>query len=175
MSTKKVMIIIAAVLLLLLLIAALLPKEYKVEKRTITIAADISNVFVQVADFENWKNWNLWTPADSLVKYFISTPSTGSGAYYTWSGKNVGKGKQTIIKIEQNKSIEIELQYEGTEPAINLWTFEGDGKQTTVSWSISGKTQFPMGRFFGLLMDNFLGGDLEKNLENLKMLCEQEN
>ena len=52
------------------------------------------------------------------------------------------------------------------------WEFEESVNGTKVSWSLSGDSDYPMGRYFGLMMDSFLGPDFEKGMDMLKKRLE---
>ncbi|MBC7821650.1 MAG: SRPBCC family protein [Planctomycetaceae bacterium] len=71
--------------------------------------------------------------------------------------------------------IRIKLEFLKLFAATNVaeFTFEPDGHQTVVTWSMTGKNNFFF-KMFGLLMsmDKMVGGDFEKGLANMKSVVE---
>ena len=50
-----------------------------------------------------------------------------------------------------------------------------EGNQTQVTWGFESELGLnPMSRWMGLMMDNWVGGDYERGLVNLKTLVEQQ-
>ena len=84
--------------------------------------------------------------------------------------KNVGVGEQEIIKLVDGESMEVEIRFkkpfEATNYALTTVTTKGDS-QTKVNQVFYGKSKFPM-NLMNLMMDKMVGGDMQKNLDNLK-------
>jgi hypothetical protein len=104
-------------------------------------------------------------------------PDSGVGASYAWKGNNkVGEGKQTIIRSQPHRVIEIDLQFVRPFASRNCveFTFEPAGKETEVVWSMVGPQNF-MAKLFGLVMnmDKVIGNDFEKGLASLQQLVER--
>ncbi len=167
--------VLLVLLLGLLLIAFLLPKQYEVQ-RSVVINTPPSAVFEQVADFNNYLKWNVWSKMDGNAKNIITGIPKTVGSAWQWEGKEIGQGGLTIKKIVPNEMIEYELMF--VKPmqttAKEVWTFEAinEGK-TKVTWTDTGDLSFPVNRFMGLFIDKMLGGQFAEGLQNLKILCEQ--
>ena len=165
----------AAVIVLLLIVIVTRPDTYHVERST-TISATPEVVYGHVADFHKWDAWSPWEKLDpQMKKTYEGTPGT-VGASYTWSGNDdVGAGKMTILALEPNKRISINLQF--IKPfesnPKNGFAFEGAGKETKVTWSMEGTNNF-VGKAMSLFMDmdKMIGKDFEKGLADLKKVTE---
>lgn len=165
--------ILAGLIALFLVVALFLPSDYKVE-RTISIEKPVGIVYSQVIDLRNWENWNPWTAMDPDAKYVISGPEKGVGAKWAWEGEILGTGHLIILEAEENKSIKSDLIF--LEPqamkSYDVWEFEPAGAGTQVVWANVGELDYPVGRYFGLFLDQMMGPDFEKGLLNLKETCE---
>lgn len=155
--------------------AYLLPRHSHVE-RSKTIAAPASVLFEQVNTLPNWNNWSPWFAIDPKTQYVYGDIKSGPGAYYTWTSTNeqVGKGKLTIDSIVPNQFIKTTLNFEGMGASRADYYFSEANGQTTVRWTLdSDMGNNPIGRWMGLMMDNFVGADYEKGLANLEKLATQ--
>jgi hypothetical protein len=90
--------------------------------------------------------------------------------------KNVGKGEQEILKIVEGEKIDYELRFmkpfESTSYATFSTTSASDS-QTKVAWSFNGKMKYPMNLMLLFMnMEKMIGKDLDKGLQNLKVLLE---
>jgi hypothetical protein len=69
---------------------------YTVE-RTTTIDAPADEVYAQIVDFHNWRNWSPWDDIDPDLQRSYSGPDSGVGAGYSWSGnRKAGEGTMEI-------------------------------------------------------------------------------
>jgi Polyketide cyclase / dehydrase and lipid transport len=137
----KVFVAVAAIFVLLAVIVATQPSEFRVA-RSIVMSAPAPAVFAQVNDFHKWEVWNPWGKIDPSMKQNHEGAHAGRGAIYTWAGNNeVGEGRMTITESRQNDLIRIKLEFfkpfAGTNTAE--FTFNPEGHQTAVTWSMSGK------------------------------------
>lgn len=171
---KKVIIVIVAILLLLLVVALLLPSKYHVS-RSIEINQPDSVVFEKVVNFNYRASWDPWIGMEPNAKTEISGPAGEPGAQWSWEGEKIGKGRMTIQEVEKNRRIKSKLEF--LEPQSGesdvTWEFTPVANGTQVTWSFSGVSEYPIGRYFGIMMDSMVGGDFERGLANLKKVCEQ--
>ncbi len=174
MKILKVILYVLAGLIALFLVGALfLPSDYRVE-RSVEIDKPVDVVYGQVIDLKNWEKWNPWTAMDPDAKSVISGSGKGVGSRWAWEGKILGTGHLTILEAEENKSIKSDLIF--LEPqamkSFDVWEFESVGAGTQVVWANVGELDYPVGRYFGLFLDQMMGPDFEKGLKNLKESCE---
>lgn len=175
----SVLLIVAAIavvaLVALVAVAALQPSDLHVS-RSATIAAPASEVFAQVNDFRRWSAWSPYEKKDLGMKKTYAGAPRGTGAVYTWNGnQEVGAGSSTIVESRENELVRIKLEFirPFTCTSTAEFTFEPQGRQTIVTWSLSGKNSV-MGKAMGLFinMDKMIGGDFEKGLADLKQVVE---
>lgn len=157
---KKILIGLAVVIVAFVLIGFLLPGKMEV-KRSTSINASVENVFVEFNDLKNWQEWQYWNtlekPGDMNLTYGEKT--SGTGAWYSWDGKNTGKGKITITESIPNKSVASDIEFTGNGTAHGLYTVEpeGEGTKATMDFSFDNGMN-PIGRWFSL----FMKGEIEK-------------
>jgi hypothetical protein len=172
---KTILIAVPVILIALGIAVAIQPADFRVT-RTATISAPPATVFAQVNDFSKWQEWSPWAKLDPAVKSIFEGPAAGAGATFRWAGNNqVGEGRMTIIESHPSDLVRIELEFLKPFKATNTaeFTFQPEGNQTVVSWSMFGKNNF-MGKAMGLIMDcdKMLGGQFEKGLANMKSVAE---
>ncbi len=167
----KILKVLAIVIVVFVVVVATRPAEFRIT-RSATLPASPAAVFVQVNDFHNWQAWSPWARLDPSAKNSFAGPSAGEGAIFSWVGNNqVGEGRMTIIESRPAELIRIKLEFFKPFAATNTaeFTFNPSGKQTTVTWSMSGKNGF-VGKAMSLIMncDKMVGGQFEQGLANLK-------
>jgi len=172
---KIMMYVVLAFIALLFIVAIFLPSEYKVE-RSIEINKPIGMVYGYVADFNNFREWNPWSPLEPNHSYEVSGDSGQVGQKYHWDGEIIGSGEMIFTELKYNDFIKSEIAFLAPEQANGFvdWVFEGDENKTKVSWSMIGSADYPLGRYFGLMMDSLLGKDFEEGMNNLKVQFEKE-
>jgi len=170
---KTSLIVLTVILGVVLVVALFLPSGFIVE-RAIEIEGPPDSVFKLVENVETLVKWNPWSRLDPAAENTLSDSLTGEGAYWYWNGEVIGKGSMTITSIDMNKRIDYILRFD--EPKMNpsdiIFHFEPTAFGTNVRWINRGNLNYPIGRYFGLLMDGMLGKDFEKGLLNLKELAE---
>ena len=170
---KKLLIFLAGVVVLLVAIAFFLPDNAHVE-RTITIARPPSQVFAVLNSYRRFNEWSPWFDTDPHAKVTITGPASGVGAKYAWSGnKDVGSGSQEIVESKPNEMVKTALDFGemGKSNATFHLTPAGQGTQLTWSFDMSFNGKL-ISRYFGLMMDSYVGKDYDKGLPKLKALVE---
>ena len=175
MKLLKVLVLgLAGLVLLLSVVGFLLPQQVRVERATV-IAAKPATVFSYLNGWENFNAWSPWAALDPKTKYTYEGPLTGVGAKQSWfsDDPNVGNGSQEITAVEANQSITIKLMLPGMEPSIVTQTLTPEGEGTKLVWAMDADMgNSPVNRWFGLLLEKFIGPDYEKGLANMKPLIE---
>lgn len=157
-------------------VATMQPDDFKITRATL-IQAPAEEVFAQVNDFHNWGDWSPWAKLDPQCQETFSGPASGKGAVFAWAGNDeVGEGKMTITESRPPERILIDLEFIKPFEGKNLteFTFESQGKQTMVSWSMAGKNNF-VGKAMGLLLncEKMIGDQFEQGFANLKAKVER--
>lgn len=175
---KKILITLAtlaAVLIVSAGVVAMQPSEFKIV-RSAKFAVAPSKAFAQVNDFHNWESWSPWAKLDPAAKNSFEGSSSGKGAIFKWSGNNeVGEGKMTITESRPDERIQIKLEFVRPfeDSSTSEFTFNPDGDQTVVTWTMTGRQNF-IGKAVCLFMnmDKIVGGQFEKGLANMKTVIE---
>lgn len=175
---KKILIGLLVIVVLLFIIGIFVKKEYTVE-RQITINKPKQEVFDYVKLLKNQDHFSKWALVDpGMKKEYKGTDGT-VGFISAWDSdnKDVGKGEQEIVKIEDGTRLDFALRFikpmEGNADAYMI-TEQAAENQTTVKWGVHGKMNYPMNVMLLFMnMDKMLGADLEIGLNNLKSLLEK--
>lgn len=172
---KIILIVVAVLILLFLVIVAIQPSDFRIT-RSINIAAPADVVFAQVNDLHNMDAWSPWLEPDPAVKKTYEGPPSGEGAVFAWAGNNqVGEGRLTITESHPYDLVRIRLDFIKPFATTNTaeFTFEPEGDQTIVTWSMFGNQPF-MGKAISLFMDmdKMIGDNFEKGLANMKNIAE---
>lgn len=171
---KKILIGLAVLIVALLLIGFLLPGKMEVSKTTM-VNASAEAVFEELNDLRNWQEWQYWNtldkPGESTITY--GEKSAGTGASYTWDGKNTGKGKITITESIPNKSVASDIEFTGSGSAKGLYTVEpqGDSTKTTLNFSFDNGMN-PIGRWISVFMKGEIERAFDYGLQKIKERAE---
>jgi hypothetical protein len=176
---KQFIILILALVSIVLVVALFVSNDFKVT-RTVEIERERSDVFDYLRYLENHENFTVWSQIDPDIKQTYSGPDGNVGSIYTWDSKleEVGSGEQEITDLIVGRSIEYELRFKKPWESIAKASFllnKTTGTSTKVIWSFNGNMSWPWNiTLLFMDMDNELGPDLEKGLENLKNILEVE-
>jgi effector-binding domain-containing protein len=170
---KVLLVFLAGVVVLLVAIAFFLPDSAHLE-RSITIARPPSQVFAVLNSYRRFNDWSPWFDIDPHAKVTISGPGSGVGAKYAWAGnKDVGRGSQQIIESKPNEMVKTALDFGDMGKPMAAFHLTPAGQGTQLTWSFdmnfNGKL---ISRYFGLMVDSFVGKDYDKGLLKLKSLVE---
>ncbi|WP_298652843.1 SRPBCC family protein [uncultured Proteiniphilum sp.] len=167
---KKILLIIAILIAIPLIIALFVPKDF-VSESEIIINKPKHEVFNYIKYIKNQDNFGVWQLMDPGMKTTSEGIDGTVGFKYSWDGKKVGKGSQTITKIVEDEHMESELDFSFGEPAKGYFILkEINPDQTHVTWGISGKSPYPW-NFIGLFMN--MDKDFKEGLQNLKRIMEK--
>jgi hypothetical protein len=172
---KKILIALVAIVVVFAVVVALQPSEFRIVLSA-TISAPAPAVFAQVNDFHNWETWSPWAKLDSAAKHSFEGPSAGTGAIFRWAGnEEIGEGSMTITESRPSDLIRINLEFLKPFAATSIaeFTFEPEGNQTAVTWSMAGQNNFiAKAVCLFMNMDETVGGDFEKGLAQMKSVVE---
>ncbi|MCY7421616.1 MAG: hypothetical protein LH478_07715 [Chitinophagaceae bacterium] len=143
----------------------LLPSQVIIS-RAIDISKPMDSVYQAVANLTRWQGW--MDNYDAATTSF-STPSKGKGAYI-----KMGKVRVDITAIEPNKMDGIWKSADNRPLAGSFNFVSSNNRQTvTVQWQFIQKVQwYPWEKFASITSDKVLGPYMEKSLDNLKKLLE---
>ena len=170
-----ILLAIAVIVVVLVMVIVTRPADFSLSRST-TISAPPQAVFPQVNDLHNWEAWSPWAKIDPAMKTTFAGPAAGTGSIYTWVGNNkVGAGRMTIVESRPSELVRIKLEFMKPFAATNAteFTFQPQGNQTAVTWSMSGKRNF-MSKAMSLVMsmEKMTGGQFETGLQQMKAAVE---
>lgn len=166
---KKILKWIIGIVVVLLLVSLFLPSKMRVE-RSLIMRYDADYVFQQINVVKNWEKWSPWHNIDPAMKLKYEGPVMGVGASYLWESDNkkVGKGKLTLLGVEPNDSIAMEMDFMENGKAMGYFNLLPVENGTKVSWSMTSDIGWnPMGKYFALFMKGIVGKDFELGLQNM--------
>jgi len=136
-----VLYVLIALTVVFLLVVAMRPAEFRIT-RSATIGAPPAVVFAQVNELRKWDAWSPWIKLDPDAKSVFEGPAAGVGSVMSWSGNNkIGEGRMSLIESRPSELVRFKLEFVRPMQATNLaeFTFQPDGGQTVVTWSMSEK------------------------------------
>ncbi len=147
---------------------------------TMSIDASPATIIGIVSDLTTWEEWGPWLKTDKDAVITYSANSSGKDAWYTWEGDTVGKGKLTIVSLDEG-SMGTFLEFEGMGNSNGYWKFETTDNGTEVTWGFNGEMDM-MGKLYMLfvegttdidgMMDDMAAKDFAEGLENIKKIAE---
>nr|WP_321249948.1 SRPBCC family protein [uncultured Ruegeria sp.] len=171
---KRLLLIFLVLLLVLVGASYLLPGRAEVS-RSVTINAPAAAIFPFVNSMQATEKWSPWLSRDPETKLAYSGPEAGVGNTLNWSSEHpqVGSGSQEIIESVENQFVRTALDFGSMGTANASFTLQPEGDQTEITWGFESDLGVnPMSRWMGLMMDEWVGGDYERGLSNLKELVE---
>ncbi|MEO1590938.1 MAG: SRPBCC family protein [Cyanobacteria bacterium J06632_22] len=176
---KKILGIVFGLVALLLIGGFVLPSQVHVE-RSLLVLAPAEAVFAQIGDFSRWQAWSPWAEMDPNM--VTNVTGQGLGQTLTWHSEDpmVGDGTQTITALEAPNVLKTHLDFgpQGMADATFRLMPQADG--TLVSWELDTDMRQgvpwvsqPLSTYFGFLMDQMIGADYEKGLQNLAQLLQR--
>jgi effector-binding domain-containing protein len=171
-AMKTVLKVIFVLLIVFLLGGFLLPAKTYVS-REIEIARPASFIFQFFNGFKRYNEWSPYLAHDPQSKYSYSGPETGIGAKMSWDGEKLGQGSQTVLSVQENAQVVVDLKFDGGGGKAT-YALENKGDSTLMRWTFeSNAGNNPMMRWMNLALDKFVGPDYEQGLANLKALVEK--
>ena len=175
---KKVLTIIGitlgAFLAIFFIGAALLPGDYEVE-RSIIIEAPREAVYAYTTNLRTRQEWSPWAKADETAVFKYAGTGKQVGDSYSWTGNKMGEGQLTIKVLDPPERFVSELQF--VEPFEDVLEeeilFEPAAGNTKVYWISRGNLPYPLMRWFGLILPDQIGAELEQGLQLLKQELER--
>ena len=174
---KYTLIALALIILALVIMGLTGPKSFHIN-RSVVISSDINNVWPYVSSAQKMQEWSPWATKDSTlqIEYFGEEGMVGSG--YSWNGKELGEGKQTITMLAEPNRVIADLKIRmpfGDQMSTVSFDLKDTLLATRVNWGMRGDNNF-FGRIFSQMynLDEAIGKDYEEGLANLKRIVEAE-
>lgn len=177
MKFLKIFLVVVIVLIAIFFIGGLfLPKTYSVS-RSIDIAAKDTVVYKNIADFNNFLQWNPWYKMEPTAKTTISGTPEQPDHLYQWVGKETGEGQMKITSVKPVEEVKIELKFIKPFESIANTQFnlsKNADSTTKVTWSMGGENNI-ISKWMCVFvsMDSMIGKDFEDGLKSLKEKSEK--
>jgi effector-binding domain-containing protein len=177
---KKVVLLVSIMIAAFVVTGYLLPSQVHIE-RSITIDRPVSIVYELLNSYRYYQEWSPWVGRDPNAEFVISGADSGVGARLSWIGdpQLVGSGWQEIVASRPYEEIDITLDFDAQGIADTGFRLIADGDASHVTWffdsDLTEGVNFLdafLARYFGLLFDQWVGGDYETGLANLKNYAE---
>lgn len=178
-ALKIIGLVLLGIIALVLITGLFVDGNYDVE-REVTIQKSKQEVFDYVKFLKNQDNFSVWAQKDPSMKKDFVGEDGSVGCISSWESTDpdVGKGEQKIIRIDEGNRIDYELHFIEPFEATD-YTYMGfssvNDSVTSVKWGFYGKMNYPMNLMMLFMdMEAMLAPDLQKGLDNLKTLLEQQ-
>ncbi len=159
----------AAVVGVSLAVAAALPARYEVSRSRV-IATPAPALSSYVADFSRRTEWIPWAVTEPSADFQTAGVPGAVGSRFSWAGKQIGAGTATLTQHVPGRLVETALSFQRpmAMSSRDRVTFESlNGGQTRVTWTNAGDLPYPIGRYFGLMIDRVVGADYAAGLARL--------
>ncbi len=170
---KKTILIIIAFIAMVLAIALFLPSTFSIS-RSIEINTSSKTVYNQVSDFSTWKEWAPWNIKDPISKNSFTGIAGQQGHSNHFTGEEMGDGTITISECNPFSLIvnKINIASPAKMQLDDIWKFDTTENGTNVTWTSKGELDYPLGRLYGLMINQLLGDEMETGLDSLKSYSE---
>lgn len=161
-----------------LVILFLLPAEWEVERETV-IQAPAEAVWDHLVDLRRWEEWSPWQEGDyEGLAFEYSEVTRGTGSELRWSSEATGDGRLGITAAEPPRRLELVMEMqEGTIVTRETLILRPlSGRRTRVLWRDRGSLGHTLlGRLSLPVIEESMGRDLSRGLEELKRVVERED
>lgn len=169
----KLLVAIASLIGIVMMIAFFVDRSFEV-KRSETIPANRQIAFNYFKNLEHQEDFNVWLNYDPKTEiWYEGTPGEiGYSICWKSTDKRVGVGKQEIVAIEENESIEYKIELEEPESISGDMkvSFEDAGaNESKVTFYLKGEIPYPwnLSLLFTDIEDQ-IGSELEKGLKQAR-------
>ncbi len=167
MTLTTTMITGGLVLAAIIAIPFALPSSKTVE-RSATIQANQHDLFAMIASPREYQKFNPYHDTDPDLEIKFNEVEQGIGAGFAFKGKE-GKGIQTITALEEDKKVTMLIDLGSMGKPVQTFTLSPAEGGTKVVWSTTSEFGMnPIGRVFGLFLENMLGETYERGLKNME-------
>ena len=172
---KNIIFGFIALLAVLVVASFFVPEKFTV-KRSISIDAPIEEVFDQVNDLRNWKNWNTFHSLDPDWNLQYQYRYVGEGAGYVWNGnpETVGSGSLEIVLSKPYEEVVASVHHDKKDQdVLNWFLFEKEERGTNLSFIMDFDVGLnPMEKLKGLQMKWKTNQNFEYGLDRIKEITE---
>lgn len=171
---RNILIGLVALVAIAAIVGMFLPRYVSIERDLVVDAAPEA-VYPHISSLQAFSEWSPWSSIDPDMVVNFSGPEVGVGNVMEWTSEhpNVGNGRQEILEVVENESVRTALDFGNMGTAEAWWRLAPDGEGTRVQWGLTADMGGgPVGRWFGLMMDSWVGADYERGLARLQTTVE---
>ena len=174
---KRVAFVLLFVLAIVLVAGLFIEKEYTIAKEVI-INKPNDSVYKYIKYLKNQEFYSVWNRKDpkSVKTYSGNDATIGFISSFDSQDPNIGAGAQEITKIVENKRFDMDIRFKRpmeTTCTAFISTEKISENATKVKWSFSGRFDYPANALMPLIgIEKMLGNDMQKSLEDLKVILE---
>jgi|SaaInlStandDraft_1057018.scaffolds.fasta_scaffold27531_1 effector-binding domain-containing protein len=133
------------------------------------IDVDLRSVYLDLADFEQWKSWSPWICQEPDCPVTFEGTAGSVGHSMAWKGQRIGEGKMTLMTTDNESLFEYQLDIvtpfkSRSDVKILLLS---DGDSTQVRWTMQGGLPFFL-FFLKKMMSKVISCDYQRGLSMLK-------
>lgn len=168
-------LVISALGLIIALVVGsyLIPAKQQVERSRV-INQPPEKIWPLIVDPRAWNQWSPWYEKDPQMKIMYEGEATGKGARWSWQSDSQGSGSMQIVDAQEPSKIAYTMAFDGMGVASGQFSLTPKDQGTLVVWSFeSDAGANPMARWFGLLVDRFVGPEFEAGLEKMSDIANQ--
>ena len=179
MSTKRFFticfVLIGIFVVSLFIIGLVQPKDITVS-RSAFIQAPKEQVFKQMSDFRNWRNWSPWPRMDTSMKDSFAGPQGELGAIYHWFGDPTKTG-EAELKATAINGTSMTFNFALIEPSkmntSGTLSATDSANGTRATFSFTNHFDYPWNAMTIFMnLDNLLSKDFDSGLNNMKVYLE---
>lgn len=162
---------IAGLFIFITILSLFIPSRLMVT-RAVVINAGADEVFNQIGDLKNWKNWQpVFVNDSSKIKFYLGPDGKSNSC--EWESK--GRLNKFHITGKQENRVTASLIRDGendVQNAINILPLP-DSSQVQVEWNVIIKLKwYPWEKFYGIFIEKITGQGYEDALNSLKAYVE---
>lgn len=173
-TIKSILKILLGIILILVVVSLFLPSKVHVERVAI-IKATPTVVYPLISNLPNWEKWSPWHRLDPEMTLEYGEVKEGVGAKYSWKSKHdqVGNGSITIADAKPDSYIKTEMNFMENGVATAEYFLNQKEEGTEVRWTMDSDMGWNLiGRYFGLMIDKWVGADYERGLHYLDSVAQ---
>lgn len=160
--------VLLGLIVVLCLVSFLLPAEQRVE-RALVIEEPAERIWALIENPPAWNLWSPWYARDPEMKITYEGAPRGQGARWRWESDEMGSGNMQIVRADEPRELNYAVAFDGMGSARGRFVLEPADGGTRVVWSfVSDAGYNPIARWFGLMLDNWVGPDLQAGLANMQ-------
>jgi uncharacterized protein YndB with AHSA1/START domain len=139
---------------------------------SVVINKPIAEVFALLNDLGQLADWTPFVKMDPSMTHSVNDVRTGVGAVYSWNGKRIGKGTQTIVALTEPTEIHSKMTFGEKATADTSYILTPVSEGTSVAWVMSGDRSLGDQILGFLFLDKMMSKNFADGLAALKGLLE---